>query len=94
MQALGGGEGLGTPIPRLETMGAGGGAGERVVAGEAAQGRAAAPHGRRHPGSAPRPPRPPARSGLGRRRSEQEQAATEKGGDDESLAPRTRIFFF
>jgi hypothetical protein len=52
MQALGGGDGLGTPRPRLETMGAGAGAGERVVAGEAAQGRAAAPHGRRHPGSA------------------------------------------
>jgi len=80
MQALGGGEGLGTPRPRLETMGAGGGAGERVVAGEAAQGRAAAPHGRRHPGSAPRPPRRGrrrARSGLGLRRSGQEQAATD-----------------
>jgi len=91
MQALGGGEGLGTPRPRLETMGAGGGAGERVVAGEAAQGRATAPQGRRHPGSAPQLP---ARSGLGRRISEQDQAASEKRGDDESLAPRKRYFFF
>jgi hypothetical protein len=32
MQALGGGDGLGTPRPRLETMGAGAGAGERPQA--------------------------------------------------------------
>jgi hypothetical protein len=42
-QALGGrGGGLGTPRPRLEAVRAGGGGRERVVAGEKAQGRAAA----------------------------------------------------
>jgi hypothetical protein len=62
--------GLGTPRPRLETMRTAGGTGERVVVGtgEAAQGREAAPHGRRHRG-----PRLRRRRGwLGCRRSEQE----------------------
>jgi hypothetical protein len=63
-QALGGrGGGLGTPRPRLEAVRAGGGGRERVVAGEKAQGRAAAAalHARRHLGSA-------APRGAGRRR--------------------------
>uniref|UniRef100_A0A0A9A7I2 Uncharacterized protein n=1 Tax=Arundo donax TaxID=35708 RepID=A0A0A9A7I2_ARUDO len=62
-RALEGGGGLGTPRPGLEAVGAGGGGRERVVAGEAARGRGATPHGGRHPGSATAPPPAPARVG-------------------------------